>query len=74
MQIGQLQAVFTAIAVYLGNTRQYIHFQAGLCLGREIPVSLQESVQCLIRAAGHSVGTPQTVIRRYHPVIAMAEF
>ena len=74
MQIGQLQAVFTAIAVYLGNTRQYIHLQAGLCLGREIPVSLQERVQCLIRAAGHSVGTSQTVIRRYHPVIAMAEF
>ena len=74
MQIGQLQAVFTAIAVYLGNTRQYIHLQAGLCLGREIPVSLQERVQCLIRAAGHSVGTSQAVIRRYHPVIAMAEF
>lgn len=35
MQIGQLQAVFTAIAVYLGNTRQYIHLQAYFVWGEK---------------------------------------
>lgn len=72
MQIGQLQAVFTAIAVYLGNTRQYIHLQAGLCLGRENPVaSKKESSASFGRL--DLVGTSK-LLRRYHPIIAMVEF